>query len=132
MDDATPYERIGGAAAVQALAARFYALVDGDPAFAALRAVHGPDLAPLTVSLGDFLAGWLGGPRDWFARRPGTCIMRMHRLLGFPPALAEQWAAAMHAAIAADPGPDPELARQIGDTLARMAQAMAVVPPTPD
>ncbi|MDG2535674.1 globin [Sphingomonas sp. HITSZ_GF] len=128
MSEATPFERIGGAAPVQALAVRFYALLDSDPAYAPLRAVHGPDLAPIAVSLGQFLTAWLGGPRDWFAERPGTCIMRMHRLLGFPPALADQWASAMRAAIAADPALDTDLGRQIGDTLTRMAHAMAVAP----
>ena len=124
----TPYHRIGGAAAVQALAGRFYALLDRDPAYAALRAAHGPDLAPVALSLGAFLTAWLGGPRDWFAARPGLCIMRMHRMRGFPPELAGQWAAAMRAAIAADPGIDGALGRQIGDALARMAQAMAMAP----
>lgn len=128
MGEPTPYERIGGAPAVRALATRFYALVDGDPAFAALRAVHGPDLAPIAESLAGFLTGWLGGPRDWFAAHPGICIMRMHRIRGFTPALAGEWAAAMRAALAMDPALDPELARQIGEALTRMAHAMAVAP----
>ncbi len=126
MTEVSPFERIGGAPALRALAERFYALLDHDPAFAPLRAVHGPDLAPVAVSLAGFLAGWLGGPRDWFAEHPGVCIMRMHRVLGFPPALGAQWAAAMRAALAADPALDPELAGQIGDALARMARAMTV------
>lgn len=128
MAEATPYAQIGGAAPVLALARRFYALIDGDPAYAELRAVHGPDLAPIAESLAGFLTAWLGGPRDWFAVHPGTCIMRMHRIRGFTPDLAGQWAAAMRAAIAADPGIDPALAAQIGEALARMAHAMAVAP----
>jgi hemoglobin len=128
MTEVSPFERIGGAPAVRALAERFYALLDHDPAFAPLRAVHGPDLAPVAVSLAGFLTAWLGGPRDWFVAHPGICIMRMHRLLGFPPALAEQWAAAMRAALAADPALEPGLGRQIGDALARMAHAMAAGP----
>lgn len=122
----TPFERIGGAAPVRALAARFYALIDRDPAFAALRAAHGPDLAPIAESLAGFLTAWLGGPRDWFAAHPGICIMRMHRLRGFTPDLADEWSVAMQTALAADPGLDRELARQIGEALTRMAYAMAV------
>lgn len=125
MSEATPFERIGGAAPVQALAARFYALIDRDPVYADLRAAHGPDLAPIAASLAGFLTAWLGGPRDWFVERPGLCIMRMHRRLDFGPELAAQWATAMREALAADPSLDAELAGQIGDALTRMAQAMA-------
>lgn len=129
MSEATPFERIGGAAPVRALAERFYALIDRDPVYAELRAAHGPDLAPIAASLAGFLSAWLGGPRDWFGERPGMCIMRMHRQRDFAPALAMQWSAAMRTALAADPAIDAELAAQIGDALARMAHAMAAARP---
>jgi len=128
----TPYALLGGAGPVGALAERFYALIDSDPAYAELRAAHGPDLAPIAASLAGFLTAWLGGPRDWFVERPGTCIMRMHRALAFPPALGAQWAAAMLDAIRAEPAFDSDLGRQVGETLRRMALAMVTpLPPGP-
>jgi hemoglobin len=126
MSEVTPFERIGGAVPVRALAERFYALIDRDPVYADLRAAHGPDLAPIAVSLAGFLTAWLGGPRDWFAERPGICIMRMHRQLDFGPALAAQWATAMREALAADPALDADIAGEMGDALTRMAHAMVV------
>ncbi|RYF53019.1 MAG: globin, partial [Comamonadaceae bacterium] len=40
----TPFEWIGGEAKVNALVERFYDLMDLEPAYAALRAAHGPSL----------------------------------------------------------------------------------------
>jgi len=125
MSEVTPFERIGGAVPVRALAERFYALIDRDPVYADLRAAHGPDLAPIAASLAGFLTAWLGGPRDWFTEKPGICIMRMHRQLDFAPELAVQWATAMRESLAADPSLDAEIAAQMGDALTRMAHAMA-------
>ncbi|WP_213979162.1 globin [Sphingomonas sp. dw_22] len=128
MSQATPFERIGGAEVVRALAARFYALLDADPDYAELRALHGADLEPIRESLALFLQAWLGGPRDWFEARPGTCIMRLHRAMSVTPVLAGQWSDAMLRSIAADPRIDPALARQLGEALDRMAFAMVPRP----
>ena len=64
---ATPYDRIGGREVLRAIVNRFYDLMDEDPAYAGLRAMHAEDLAPMRQSLTGFLTGWSGGPRDWFA-----------------------------------------------------------------
>lgn len=128
MSEATPYERIGGAEVLRAVADRFYALIDSDPDYAELRALHPADLGPVRDSLALFLQAWLGGPREWFEARPGTCIMRLHRAMAVTPALAGQWAQAMARAITADPAIDPDLARQFGTALGRMAFAMVPRP----
>jgi len=60
----TPYEWAGGETAVAALAERFYDLMDLEPAYKALRAVHGPDLTSAREKLAWFLSGWLGGPQE--------------------------------------------------------------------
>ena len=66
----TAYETIGGASAVRAFVDRFYDLMEGEPAYAALRALHAPDLGPMRESLAGFLTAWLGGPaRDRQAGR---------------------------------------------------------------
>ena len=71
----TPYDLMGGRPVVSAMVERFYDLMDTDPAYAALRALHAPDLAPMRASLTGFLTAWLGGPRDWFDQHPGACVM---------------------------------------------------------
>ena len=51
----SPFDAIGGEDAVRRLVARFYDLMDGDPAYQALRHLHAPDLAPMRRSLTGFL-----------------------------------------------------------------------------
>ncbi len=121
----TPYDRIGRVG-VRAIVERFYDRMDGDPAYAGLRAMHGADLAPMRASLAGFLTAWLGGPRDWFAEHPGTCIPSLHRGLGVSGETAVQWADCMARAIADQPGLDPALGLQMAETLARMCRVMAM------
>ena len=61
----TPYAWAGGEASVRALVDRFYDLMDLEPAYKELRAVHGPDLASARDKLFWFLSGWLGGPQEY-------------------------------------------------------------------
>ena len=96
----TPYEQIGGAPAFARLVDRFYDLMDSEPRFAELRAMHAPDLAPMRHSLAGFLGSWAGGPRDWFAANPGKCMMSAHAGLPITGAAARQWLDAMDQAMA--------------------------------
>lgn len=118
----TPYARIGGEATVAAIANRFYDLIDRDPAYADLRAIHAADLSAVRHGLTRFLAGWSGGPRDWFER--GQCIMSLHRAFPITSTLADRWSAAMTRAIKAQPGIDPQLAAAMADALGHMARGM--------
>jgi len=121
----TPYERVGGGDVVASVVRRFYALMDGDPDYAELRAMHADDLEPMRDSLTGFLTAWLGGPRDWFVRRPNACIMSAHGTLTISPALAGQWVDAMTRAIEADPCIDREIGQRMADALASVARGMA-------
>ena len=121
---ATPYERLGGREVLRTIVDRFYDLMDEDPAYAALRAMHAANLAPMRESLTGFLTGWSGGPRDWFAS--GRCVMGAHRQLAIDPSLAEEWMAAMGRAIGEIVGGrDPEMAGAMTDVLRQMAKGMA-------
>lgn len=121
----TPFDWIGGQDCVAAVVDRFYDLMETDPAYAALRALHAPDLAPMRTSLTGFLCGWLGGPRDWFEARPGACVMSLHAPIKVDAQTAGQWTQAMARALA-DSGVDPELAGQINEAFARMSAGMAM------
>ena len=104
---------------------RFYDLMDQDPAYTGLRAMHAADLDPMRDALPQFLAGWSGGPRDWWDANPGKCMMSLHRPFAIDADLAGQWAEAMRRAIAEAAPADGEIAAAMADVLDRMAQGMA-------
>ena len=121
---ATPYERLGGREVLRTIVDRFYDLMDEDPAYAALRAMHAADLTPMRESLTGFLTGWSGGPRDWFAT--GKCVMSAHKSLAIDPALVDEWMDAMGRAIEDTVGGrDPEIAGAMIGVLRQMATGMA-------
>lgn len=115
---------------MRAITERFYDLMEQEPEFAELRAMHAPDLAPMRESLPLFLAGWAGGPRDWFERNPGKCMMSMHAPFPITRQTAEQWADAMTRAIAETDLANREIAEAMSDVLSRMARGMARDPVT--
>jgi hemoglobin len=120
---ATPFDRIGGEPSVRAVVERFYDLMEGDPRYAELRALHAADLAPMRHSLTGFLTGWLGGPRDWFAEHPGVCVMSAHARIAITDATAGQWTEAMSRALA-DCGVEERLAEQMNEVFGRMSAVM--------
>ena len=122
----TAYDLLGGKPVVRRLVDRFYDLMETDPAFGELRALHAPDLAPMRDSLTDFLVAWLGGPRDWFEQRPGICMMSAHRNVAITESSARQWAEAMTRAIA-DSVDDRALADRMAQALSSMALGMGGV-----
>lgn len=120
----TPFEAIGGVAPIAAVVDRFYDLMETDPAYTELRDLHGPDLTPMRASLTGFLTAWLGGPRDWFAARPGACMMSIHAPVPVTPQTAGQWTDAMSRALA-DTGVETELRALIDEAFGRMSRGMA-------
>lgn len=121
----TPYERLGGLPVLQAISDRFYDLMDSDPAYAELRAMHAPDLTKMRVALAQFLMGWSGGPRDWFEANPGRCMMSVHRGQTINAAVAGQWAEAMGRAVEAElAASDPLLAAEMARVLGQLARGM--------
>ncbi|MDH5856820.1 globin [Lampropedia aestuarii] len=96
---ASPFEWIGGEQQVRALVDRFYDLMDLEPAYQALRAVHGDSLDEARNKLFWFLCGWLGGP-DYFIERFGHPRLRM-RHMPFAIGIRErdEWVACMDQAM---------------------------------
>ena len=76
---ATPFEWIGGEATLRQLVDRFYDLMDLEPEFAKLRAMHPPRLEGSRDKLFWFLSGWLGGP-PLFAEKIGAPMLRARHL----------------------------------------------------
>jgi hemoglobin len=121
----TPYERLGGGEVIRAIANRFYDLMESDPAYADLRAMHADNLDPMRESLAGFLIGWSGGPRDWFAS--GKCMMSMHRAMPIAQNTADQWGAAMRRAIADVAPADRVMADAMAGVLEEIAASMVPV-----
>lgn len=121
-----PFDRIGGREPISRMVNRFYDLMESEPDFAELRAMHAPDLTPMRESLTDFLMAWMGGPRDWFEKRPGACIMSAHRALdGMNFAVATQWVLAMQQAAKETIPHDPDFVDSMVSAFASMSKGMA-------
>ncbi len=97
---AAAFEALGGEPQVEALVERFYDLMELDPAYAALRAVHGPDLTQARQKLSWFLCGWLGGPQHYTERfgHPRLRMRHMPYTIGILE--RDQWLACMDQAMA--------------------------------
>lgn len=121
----SPYDRIGGLVVLQRISDRFYDLMDSVPEYAELRAMHALDLSAMRKSLPMFLAGWSGGPRDWWDINPNKCMASMHKPFAIDRKSAGQWADAMRQAIAEVAPADKEIADALADVLGRMALGMA-------
>lgn len=119
----TPFEWIGGEDRVKALVERFYDLMELEPAYAAVRATHGSDLARARQNLFWFLCGWLGGPQH-YVERFGHPRLRM-RHMGFSIGVRErdEWLACMDQAMA-DSAIDEELRRRLNASFFQTADWM--------
>lgn len=108
----TPYESLGGEPGVRALVDRFYDLMDLEPSYAGVRALHPTDLAGSRDKLFWFLSGWLGGP-DLYQQRFGHPRLRA-RHLPYAIGIAErdQWMACMMSAMQ-EQGVDPTLVERL-------------------
>ena len=95
----SPFEWIGGEERVRALVERFYDLMDLEPAYAELRAVHGSVLDDARQKLFWFLCGWLGGPQHYTDRFGHPRLRARH--MPFKVGLVErdQWLACMDQAM---------------------------------
>lgn len=95
----TPYARLGGEASVRALVDRFYDLMDLEPQYAQLRAVHGTDLASARDKLFWFLSGWLGGPSLYIERFGHPRLRARHLPFAIGTVERDQWVACMNRAM---------------------------------
>jgi hemoglobin len=95
----TPYVRLGGDAAVRALVDRFYDLMDLEPGYAHLRAVHGNDLTHARDKLYWFLSGWLGGPSLYIERYGHPRLRARHLPFSIGQVERDQWMECMNQAM---------------------------------
>lgn len=106
---ATPFELLGGEKVLFALVERFYALMDSEPEFHAVRRLHPEDLSGSRDKLFMFLSGYLGGP-PLYQERIGAPMLRA-RHLPYPIGKDERdaWLACMGRALEETGTVPPEL-----------------------
>ena len=119
----TVFELIGGESRVRELVDRFYDLMDLEPAYAELRATHGPSLDNARQRLFWFLCGWLGGPA-YYVEKVGHPMLRA-RHLPFSIGIVErdQWVACIDQAMQ-DQNVPPELQAPLHEAFMNTADWM--------
>jgi hemoglobin len=122
-DSPTAYERLGGEPAVRALVDRFYDLMDLEPAYARLRAVHPTTLDGSRDKLHWFLCGWLGGPNHYIERFGHPRLRARHMPFSIGIAERDQWLACMHQAMQ-ELGVDETLADRLAEAFFNTADWM--------
>jgi hemoglobin len=80
---------------VRALVERFYDLMELEPAFEKLRAVHGSTLEHAREKLFMFLSGWLGGPALYTDRFGHPMLRARHMPFSIGEEERDQWMACM-------------------------------------
>ena len=120
---ATPFEWMGGEGAVRALVDRFYDLMDLEPAFAELRAMHGPSLEVPREKLFWFLCTWLGGPEHYMQRLGPPRLRAWHLPFRIGIKERDQWLACMGQAMVVCEL-DPALQSRLAESFANAADWM--------
>jgi hemoglobin len=122
-DETTPYQRLGGEAALRPLVDRFYDLMDELPEAYGIRRLHPQDLSGSRDKLFKFLSGWLGGPPLYVSEYGHPRLRARH--LPFPIGASErdQWLTCMNQALDEQVS-DTELRDALKQALSRTADHM--------
>lgn len=119
----TPFEQLGGEPGVRALVDRFYDLMELEPRFTGLRALHPTPLDGSRDKLFWFLCGWLGGPSHYIDRFGHPRLRARHLPYTIGIAERDQWMGCMLQALQ-DEGVDPALAQRLGEAFFGTADFM--------
>ncbi len=114
---------MGGEPQVKALVERFYDLMDLEPGYAELRAVHGSDLASAREKLFWFLCGWLGGPQHYTERFGHPRLRARHMPFKIGILERDQWLACMDQAMG-EVGVDQALRVRLDESFFKTADWM--------
>lgn len=124
-DAATPYEEIGGDAAVRRLAWVFYDTVEETSVV--LRDLLPADTVPSREKLYEFLSGWMGGPPLYWERRGHPALRARHAPFPIDSHAADEWARCMGEAISSVVE-SPTLAAFLERELGRAARQLRNLP----
>jgi hemoglobin len=120
---ATAFEWVGGEAAVRRLVDRFYDLMDLEPAFAGIRALHPTSLDGSRDKFFWFLCGWLGGPSHYVDRFGHPFLRARHMPFAIGIAERDQWLVCMKQAMV-ELELDPALVARLEESFFKTADWM--------
>jgi len=123
MTQATPYERLGGEAALHRLVERFYDLMDSEPEAYAIRKLHPADLSGSRQKLVEFLSGWLGGPPLYIEKYGHPRLRARHLPFAIGAAERDAWMRCMDQAML-DTGLDEALRSELHAAFYKTADFM--------
>ncbi len=95
----TPYQRLGGEAAVRALVRRFYELMETLPEAYGIRKLHPADLSGSEQKLFMYLSGWLGGPQLYVEKFGHPRLRARHMPFPISAEERDQWLLCMRLAM---------------------------------
>jgi hemoglobin len=100
----TPFNAIGGEAAVKALVERFYdAMDEHEPTLAALHPLENGKVSRASRDrFALFLIGWLGGPQDYMRLHGHPRLRMRHGHVPVSQAMRDAWVGCMRRALADD------------------------------
>jgi hemoglobin len=93
------FDLIGGETVIRNVVERFYDLMDLEPRYAELRAVHGSTLTGARDKLFWFLCGWMGGPQHYTDRFGHPRLRARHMPFKIGILERDQWLACMDQAM---------------------------------
>ena len=96
-DEPTPYDALGGDAAVLELSNRFYDIVDETAP--TLRAMLPKDDSVSRTKLYEFLSGWMGGPPLYMEKRGHPRLRMRHMPFEISLTEVEEWLRCMNTAM---------------------------------
>jgi hemoglobin len=118
----TPFDYLGGEAAVRALVERFYDAMDElEPALAALHPLEGGKVSRTARDrFGLFLIGWLGGPQEYMRLHGHPRLRMRHGHVPVTVAMRDAWLRCMRQALN-DPSIDAPLRAYLDEKLSEVA-----------
>lgn len=122
-DEPSLFERLQGEPGLRALVDRFYDLMDLEPAYAELRALHPGTLEGSRDKLFWFLCGWTGGPDHYIQRHGHPRLRARHMPFAIGIRERDQWMACMQQALQ-ELAIEPDLASRLAQALFSTADWM--------
>ncbi len=95
----SPYQQLGGDAAVRQLVDRFYDLMDENKEAATVREMHPDNLTESRDKLYEFLSGFLGGPPLYHQNRGHPKLRMRHLPFSIDEQARDQWLSCMYRAL---------------------------------
>jgi len=119
----TPFQRIGGVAAISRLVDAFYTRIDTLPEARTIRAMHEADLTQTGRVLKRYLEEWLGGPALYSQERGHPRMKMRHMRFKIGETERDAWMLCMRGALE-EVIPDTELREELDAKFFKLADWM--------